>query len=150
RLLPVATVCGLLAAWLLNLPTPVWAIPLALSVLILVRFRERVVETFSSVSQGQGVFSQYAPMLRLLEPLKLEYPALARLHQRIVKQGELPSRAMRRFGSLVGWFELRHNPLVHPLVNAVLLWDLHCWLGLEAWKRRYGASVRDWFRALGE
>jgi hypothetical protein len=149
-LLPLVTVSALTAAWISELPTLVWAVPLAAQVLLLSRFRERIAETFSSVSQGQGVFSQYGPMLRLLESLRLAEPALAKLREGVAPHGELPSKAMRRFGGLVGWFELRHNPLVHPLVNAVLLWDLHCWLGLENWKRDFGTRVRYWFQSLGE
>jgi len=56
---------------------------------------------------------------------------------------------MARFRRLVGWFDLRHNGLVHPLVNLVLLWDLHCALALERWQRDTGKHLRDWFEVIG-
>jgi DNA mismatch repair ATPase MutS len=57
---------------------------------------------------------------------------------------------MREFKSAVGWFDLRHNGLVHPLANVLLLWDVNCVLLLEKWQLRWGKGVRGWFLALGE
>jgi DNA mismatch repair ATPase MutS len=58
---------------------------------------------------------------------------------------------MLEFKKKVGWFDLRHNGLVHPVINAVLLWDIHCVLALERWQERAGrSSARGWFQALGE
>jgi DNA mismatch repair ATPase MutS len=57
---------------------------------------------------------------------------------------------MKEFRRKVGWFDLRHNGLVHPFINAVLLWDIHCVLALERWQSYAGGAVRGWFHALGE
>jgi DNA mismatch repair ATPase MutS len=57
---------------------------------------------------------------------------------------------MKQFRDLVGWFDLKHNGLIHPFVNALLLWDIHCVLRLEAWQGRVGHRARQWFDALGE
>lgn len=64
--------------------------------------------------------------------------------------GLLPSASMRIFRRRVGWFDLRHNGMVHPFINALLLWDLHCTLALESWKVRSGRHARGWFTILGE
>jgi DNA mismatch repair ATPase MutS len=57
---------------------------------------------------------------------------------------------MKEFRRGVGWFDLRHNGLIHPFVNLLLLWDVHCVLLLERWQERSGRAVRGWFAALGE
>jgi DNA mismatch repair ATPase MutS len=57
---------------------------------------------------------------------------------------------MKEFRNWVGWFDLKHNGLVHPFANALLLWDIHCVLRLERWQRMAGRSARGWFDALGE
>jgi DNA mismatch repair ATPase MutS len=57
---------------------------------------------------------------------------------------------MRQFRRIVSWFDLRHNGLVHPFINALLMWDIHCVLRLEQWQTRVGGRVRMWFSAIGE
>src|SRR5690242_19493890 len=57
---------------------------------------------------------------------------------------------MLAFKRAVGWFDLRHNGLVHPIANVLLLWDVQCVLALEKWQTRWGKGVRGWFAALGE
>jgi DNA mismatch repair ATPase MutS len=56
---------------------------------------------------------------------------------------------MKKFRGLVGWFDLKHNGLVHPLVNLFLLWDVHCAIGLERWQKSVGTKLRFWFEAVG-
>jgi DNA mismatch repair ATPase MutS len=57
---------------------------------------------------------------------------------------------MKRFERVVGWFDLRHNGMIHPFANVFLLWDAHCLLRLEAFQRDAGRNARAWFHALGE
>jgi DNA mismatch repair ATPase MutS len=49
----------------------------------------------------------------------------------------------------VGWFDLRHNGLLHPLVNVLVLWDIHCTLALERWQKQVGKHLRGWFEVIG-
>jgi DNA mismatch repair ATPase MutS len=57
---------------------------------------------------------------------------------------------MRRFERVVGFFELKHNGMIYPVVNLFLLWDVHCVLALEAWQERAGRFVREWLDVVGE
>jgi DNA mismatch repair ATPase MutS len=57
---------------------------------------------------------------------------------------------MNRFRRAVGWYDLRHNGLIHPFVNAFTCWDVHCTVRLEKWQVESGKRVRNWFTTLGE
>jgi DNA mismatch repair ATPase MutS len=61
----------------------------------------------------------------------------------------MPSQTMQRFKRLVGWFDLRHNGLLHPIVNLLTLWDIHCTLALERWQTEAGKRLRSWFGVIG-
>jgi DNA mismatch repair ATPase MutS len=90
-------------------------------------------------------------MLKLLETLPADSKALSELQRSVqTQEGERPSLAMRRFERIVGWFELRHNGLVYPFINVLLLWDIHCVIALERWQLSCGKVLRGWFLTLGE
>jgi DNA mismatch repair ATPase MutS len=89
-------------------------------------------------------------MFELLERLDADSSLLVHLREKLAEGSLRPSQAMHRFERVLGWFELRHNGLAHPFVNAVFLWDLNCVLRFESWQKEVGARVRGWFAALGE
>ncbi len=57
---------------------------------------------------------------------------------------------MARFERIVGYFDLRHNGLVHPFADLFLLYDNQCTLALEKWQAQAGKELRSWFEAIGE
>jgi energy-coupling factor transporter ATP-binding protein EcfA2 len=149
RALTVATLSCVVAANVWPLPKLVWFVPVCLQLVVAFRFRDVVAHAHHSVSLGQGVFAQYGPTLQLLERCLETTPELAHLRERLVGQGQ-PQAAMTAFARWVGWLELRSNPLVHPVANGLLLWDVHCLVALGQWQRRWGNKVRGWFHAVGE
>lgn len=149
RALTTVTLSCVLAANIVPLPKLVWFVPLCIQIVIAFRFREVVAHAHHRVSSGQGVFVQYGPTLQLLERCLETTPELAHLRERFVGSGQ-PQAAMTTFARWVGWLELRSNPLVRPIANAVLLWDVHCLIALSRWQRQWGSKVRGWFHAVGE
>jgi hypothetical protein len=148
RALTALTVGVVLLANLVSLPKWLWLLPLGVQVVIAFRFKDAVTHTHQAVSLGQGVFVQYGPTLQLLQRCVESTAELAHLRQRVT--GSEPQSAMTTFARWVGWLELRTNPLVHPVANALLLWDVHCLIALADWQGRWGAKVRGWFQAVGE
>lgn len=148
--LPLLTVVAVTFASLGWVPALVWVLPVMLQVVVGLLVREATAETFAATTATQGHFVQYGAMLEMAEMMDFGDPLLERIRDRVGSQGVKASAIMKRFRSLVGWFELRHNGLIHPFANAFLLWDLHCSLALERWKRAAGPGVRQWFEALGE
>ena len=128
----------------------VWAPVLVVQIFVAFSVRAETGRVFFAVSATQGAFVRYGPMLEVIERAELASPLIQSLRERLSEGGAPPSAAMLRFQRLLGWFELRHNGLVHPFVDAFLLWDLHCVLALEKWQRVHGRRARRWFEALGE
>lgn len=148
RLLPVLTIGGMIAAGF-GLPAALWGAPLIVQLLLAFKTREETTRVFLAVSSTEGAFLRYGAMLELLEQVDVQAPALSLLRERLISGPVRPSASMKAFRSLVGWYDVRHNGLVHPFINAIFLWDLNCTLALERWQLTSGRAARGWFEALG-
>jgi hypothetical protein len=149
--LPIATIAGMVLAFGFGYGLIYWAAPLLLELAVLYAVRQPATETFTAVSATEGAFLRYGAMLDLVENLGADSEWLrARQAELRDPEGTSPSRSMRAFRSRVGWFDLRHNGMVYPFINALLLWDVHCTLALESWKAHSGRHARRWFQVLGE
>jgi hypothetical protein len=149
RLLPPLTLAAFVARYAFGRPALPIAICVVLQLVVLVRSLRATQRAFRAVSVTEGAFLRYGTLLEIIEQHTTSDPLLVELKQRLDTQAGAPSLAMTRFRRLVGWFDLRHNPLVHPFVNLLLLWDVHCTLALERWQRATGKHLRDWFEVIG-
>lgn len=148
---PPLTIGWMIVCAVLDLHPINWIAAVVAQAIVLMTARQHSAAVFGAVSANQGEFLRFGPMLALLESLPTESPALAELKKSVeTGGGERPSEAMRRFERIVSWFELRHNGLVYPFVNVLLLWDVHCVLALERWQVACGKGLRAWFQTLGE
>ncbi len=149
RVLPPITIAALLAYMYGFTPIPFLAL-LILQLLVLGATRADATRAFTAVSKHEGAFLRYGAMLRLLESLSAKAPLLTEIRQRLGRTGETPSQLMARFERIVGYFDLRHNGLIHPFADLFLLYDNQCTLALESWQASAGKELRSWFEAIGE
>ena len=150
RVLPFFTVGGMVAwstfghSWLF------FTVPALLSMFALSLANAVTSRVFSAVSETQGAFLRYGTLLAELESLNVDAPLIRGAQARLMASGKKPSEEMRRFERVVGFFELKHNGMIYPIVNLFLLWDIHCVLSLEAWQESAGRHVREWLDVVGE
>ena len=150
RILPLFTVGGMVLwssfgrSWLF------FAIPAGLAMFTLSLANAITSRVFHAVSETQGAFLRYGTLLGELESLDVDAPLIRAAQARLNQSGKRPSEEMRRFERVVGFFELKHNGMIYPVVNLFLLWDVHCVLALEAWQERAGRFVREWLDVVGE
>ena len=150
RILPFFTIGGMVLwssfgrSWLF------FTIPAVLSLFTLSLANAITSRVFHAVSETQGAFLRYGTLLGELESLDVDAPLIRAAQARLNQSGKKPSEEMRRFERVVGFFELKHNGMIYPVVNLFLLWDVHCVLALEAWQERAGRFVREWLDVVGE
>lgn len=150
RLLPLLTLGGFVATRLFDLPALLWAVPLAAQLGVSVRSGQDAAHVFNAVSASPGAFARLRPTLTLIESARLQAPLLVRLGEVLGKGERSASQQMRRFERVLGWFELRHNGMIYPFINVLLLWDVQCVVALEKWQRQSGRALSPWLAALGE
>jgi hypothetical protein len=150
RLLPLLTLAGFIASKFFGLPALLWALPLTAQLGLSVRSGQEAARVFNAVSASPGAFARLRPTLTLLENAKVDSALLARLNGVLGKGERSASQQMRRFERVLGWFELRHNGMIYPFINVLLLWDVQCVVALEKWQRDSGRALSPWLQALGE
>jgi MutS-like protein len=150
RLLPVLTLAGFLLSRLLGYPALLWVLPLAVQIAFTLRSGPVAASVFSAVSSSPGAFARLRPTLSLLESTDFKAPLLVRLGALLGKGERSASQQMRRFERVLGWFELRHNGMIYPFINVLLLWDVQCVVALEKWQRDSGKALSPWLLALGQ
>jgi hypothetical protein len=149
RLLPPLTLAALIA-WTRGASPFFFVGALVLQAYLIARGSAATGRAFLACSSTEGAFRSYGPMLSLVEGLTIDAPLLSDLKKRLGSSERPPSVAMGELERILGWFELRHNGLVYPIVNLFTLWDVHCTLALEAWRKRTAPTLEDWFAVLGE
>ncbi len=148
--LPTLVVVGIVLDVQWGLPAFVWLVPFIGNFFLLMRAKGVTDRVFNAVSATEGAFLRYGAMLELIEKCRVKADLIESLQQRLMSGQQRPSAGMKEFRKKVGWFDLRHNGLVHPFAALFLLWDINCVLALERWQRRSGRAARGWFEALGE
>ena len=156
---PVLTVAGMVATFHFGQHPICWLLPFLFGLVLLRVARKASSETFAAVSTTEGAFLRYGGMLACLERLEATSPWIRARSAELLGQGasaqtnvpkERPSAVMARFRSLVGWYDLRHNGMAYPFINALLLWDIHCTRALQGWRTGAAADIERWFSIIGE
>ncbi|MDD9968818.1 MAG: DNA mismatch repair protein MutS [Myxococcales bacterium] len=148
--LPLITLGVYLAQALGHLPSPAWALPVALQFSLVILHQRAIARAFNLGSARQGVVEAFERMLVTLEDSEFEAPLLQEARKRLLVDNIKPSTHMASLRKWVSLGELRQQFLLWILVNPLTLWDLHVLRGLESWNRRVGKRTQDWFAVLGE
>jgi len=149
RTLPLVTL-GAAIAWSNGFTPFVFLGALVAQAGLLARSSSTCNKAFQACSASHGAFRSYGPMLAIIEELALDVELLREQQARLTAGGRKPSLVMAELDRILGWFDLRYNGLVYPIVNLFTMWDVHCTIALEHWRTRAGQGLEDWFQVIGE
>jgi MutS domain V len=90
-----------------------------------------------------------AVVLERLEREEFSTPKLTELQSALKLEGLNPSRAIARLGRFIEYMESRRNPVV-GVINPFVFWSLQVAFAIDAWRAKYGPSIRGWVAAVGE
>lgn len=90
-----------------------------------------------------------ASVLEVLERETFTSPLLVELQSGLRTKGSTPSAAIRKLRRIVTFVESRRNLLVR-VVNRPTFYVAQAAMAAEAWRSRYGASIRSWLEIVGE
>ena len=85
---------------------------------------------------------------RLVEE-RFESSRLTQIHDALTANGRSPSAPISQLGR---WLEIHESKgnVFFAILSFFLAWDLHLAAAIEGWRRRFGASVPEWLKGLGE
>ena len=145
RIVPIVTLATALLALFGWLPSTAPGLSIVVGLFVLARYRSAMNEHLASVlRRGTGLRSQ-RQMLDVLARSRFESPLLQR-EQSYAITGTSGLRALERTLSLLEG----QGSLVHAILAALVLWDVHALAWLDRWRIRYGRSLRPSLDALGK
>ncbi len=90
-----------------------------------------------------------AQVLARMEREKFSAPKLVVLQSALKVEGVPPSRALARLARLIEYLDQTRNTIVAAL-DRFVFWSLQVAFGIEAWRRKFGPSIRPLLAAVGE
>lgn len=149
HVLPPLTIgAGLLSANDLLSALPFW-IGLGLQIAVVVATKKPINAMWEALSLGERGFVRFEETFRAIDAQTFEGEHLRAL-QRGLQDGPPVSERLRAFARLLGFAELKNSGQLHPVINALTLWDLLVLFRIDRWRAQHGAGVRRWFEALAQ
>lgn len=90
-----------------------------------------------------------AEVMARFEKESFSAPKLVELQSRLCVEGERPPHSIARLGSLAELLQSNRNMIVGA-VDRLVFYTIQVVFAAEAWRRKYGFSVRGWIAAIGE
>jgi len=120
-----------------------------LEAVFFLRLRARVVSVAELVGEPAYGIALLAAVLGRLERERFVSPRLAELRKALDTEAVPPSLAIARLDRLIDLLHSRDNVAVR-IIGPPLLWTTQVAFAIEAWRKKYGRSVRRWLAAVGE
>jgi hypothetical protein len=149
HVLPLITLpAGLLAASDVIGALPFW-LGLAAQVVIVFATRQPLGKMWEALVLGERGFVRFEGTFRAIDAQSFEAPLLRALKAGL-SDGPPVSQRLAAFSRLMGFAELKASGQLHPVINALTLWDVLVLFRLDAWRAAHGRGVRRWFDALAQ
>jgi len=148
-LLPLLTLTALFLIF--SGATLAWGGSLVIVEILVNRFyAKRVSRFFALVDHGTAALETYREIIAAVEAEPGRGDILINLHHTF-HTGDRPASALiAELSALCSWFQVRHNGLLHGLLNNIFLWDLQCVWRIQRWLANHGGQLESWLAALGE
>ncbi len=150
HVLPVLTIgSGLLAANDLIPNALLFWIGLLIQIAIVVATRKPIGAMWEALAMGEHGFIRFEETFAAIDAQKFQGARLAAL-QKGLMDGPPVSTRLRQFARMMGFAELKHSGQMHPIINALTLWDLLVLFRIDRWRETNGKGARQWFESLAE
>ena len=126
-----------------------WIAPVLLGLLVAALTARRTSALINRASLRASSLWHLVESFKLVASASCSAPLLLDIRARI-ESGEGAPRQMQRLERITRLGEVRYSDLLHFLLQALLLLDLHVALRFERWRETSGSHVHSWFTALGE
>ena len=142
-----------LTLFFLSLPGWIsWQIPvyfMLLPLFLVASFLKRTQRFSLKMTSALKMLKNQCGLMRHIEKESLQAPLLLKIQENLFDQAGSASEKTLKLGKILDAFDSRNNIFVGVILNAFLLWDIHCLLRFEKWKRKNGVQAGIWLETLG-
>jgi hypothetical protein len=125
------------------------ALPLVVNGLILGRLQRKVKPLVAGLCFQRHNLEAYPVLLDRIEQSRFSSSGLAQLAEGLRTSPKSSAQQARELLTIAEWLDIRANPMVHSLLNFVVLWDLQWLVQFQDWKNRSGKALRGWLEGIG-
>ncbi|MFY0253329.1 hypothetical protein ACDQ55_05160 [Chitinophaga sp. 30R24] len=137
-----------IAAIVLDIVTGIY-FPLALMIIVnwilLGSSQKKISAQYTLIGHKERILDKFSILLQLICKGNFQASVLLRRQQEIAKDADV---ALRKLSRISNAFDQRLNLLVGIVVNSLFLYDFHCMLRLERWKKQQQQGIREWFEVV--
>ena len=149
HILPILTLgsAGLMAAGLH------WGVPLFLGLLHIQvnrRFAKKMDGLHKLSVRNATILKAYSRIIKEMESSEFSASLLLSLKNELRTDKAPVSTEIRNLSTIVSLFELRRSEILHPILNSLFFWDLHCVLRIEKWRSKHGSRVSTWLGVVSQ
>lgn len=131
------------------LPYPFWLVVIAANMIVAQTSGREVERQISCVAEEQGAYLPYVGLFGYLSQQRFTAPLLERAHGALAAESGSAEAALRSLASRMRFADVR-LAIIGPVLQLVLLWNVHALRMLEGWRARYGSRARGWFELLAD
>ena len=145
--------CTLVSLFVLIFTAKLGAIFTSLFVLNLILvgfFTKRIGKEHNQVSTFYTKLKNYTALLNTIEKESFDSELLADLVTRFKSNGNNASSAIAKLTKAVNNFDSRLNLIAAVILEGLFLWDFHCLVNIERWKKNYGPRLIEWMDGVAE
>jgi DNA mismatch repair ATPase MutS len=120
-------------------------IMIMLNWLLLGSSQKKIMAQYVLISHKERILDKFSVLLHLIKNGSFKKSALLQQQQDIAKEADV---ALRQLSKICNAFDQRLNLLVGLALNSLMLYDLHCILRLERWKKQHKQHITGWFDVI--
>ena len=107
--------------------------------------QKKIMAQYVLISHKERILDKFSILLHLIKNGSFKKSALLQQQQDMAKEADV---ALRQLSKVCNAFDQRLNLLVALGLNSLMLYDLHCILRLERWKKQHKQHITRWFDVI--
>jgi len=149
HLFPILTLAALASCIIFNLSW--WVLIGCVSVQLLVNMMtgESISRIYMNTSRNFKILKSYSNIISEIEKQSFNSEKLNRLQKELFLEDKPASYHIKKLAVILEWFDVRLSPMIHFVLNNMLLWDFQCIFKIEKWRRKTKSEISRWMDVLG-
>lgn len=125
-------------------------LPLLINGWLLSRYKGKVQPVVAALCRQRKNLEAYQNMLGLIEKADFTGAHLSDLVKNLGNSKVTSSQQAKKLITIAQWLDIRENPLVHFVLNYLMLWDMQWLVPFQTWKRESGKELRKWLQTIAQ
>lgn len=148
--LPLTTIITLLLVIAGLLPFMIFLLLYVFNLFMIGLFLKKSNRIHAMVSRKQLFLSSFEQLVSSFEKEKFKSDVMSAIKEKLCAgQGSVAFK-IKELNNIISAFDNRLNLFVGLILNGFLLWDFHCIMKLEKWRRSAASGLPVWLNLLGK